>query len=554
MSLNMSDSEYVLNNDWGTDIERKNKTKEKRKKYLCYAILILSIVSILIAILLFILLPYRGGKIITKYETTKENEEVQLINTNDDITFRFFIGDIDYKGNKTYCFERAGIHTVIFEFKSKMKSLDGLFRGITNLIEIDFSELITEEITSMSSTFAFCSKLNKVNINNTMSNLENLSYMFFSCESLNNVNLIFDTSKVTRMDFTFYDCPQLVNLDISNFNLENITTARNMFAFSSKLKEIKFKENTITNNLEEITEIFSHCESLEKINTKIFKIDKVKNLNYVFEDCYSLTELDLSNFQTRNIEEAIGTFKNCRSLKSIDISNFNLSNLKKAYRIFYNCINLINLNISSLSTNELYNINEAFYNCQSLKSLDLSSFNFAKIITMSKAFYNCVNLENLILPDNMNNLIKTDNTFENCYNLNSINLNFLQKTSYWITSEGMFKNCSKLKGITIPSVIANTLDSTKEMFSDCINLESIDLKELQANKITSLSKMFFNCKQLGNLNIYNFNTKNAVQENFADIFEGSKEIIKITYNSDITHELIEKEIKKKLNITSETIL
>ena len=25
----MSDSEYVLNNDWGTDIERKNKTKEK---------------------------------------------------------------------------------------------------------------------------------------------------------------------------------------------------------------------------------------------------------------------------------------------------------------------------------------------------------------------------------------------------------------------------------------------------------------------------------------------------------------------------------------------
>ena len=92
------------------------------------------------------------------------------------------------------------------------------------------------------------------------------------------------------------------------------------------------------------------------------------------------------------------------------------------------------------------------------------------------------------------------------------------------------------------------------MFSECINLESIDLKELHANKITSLSKMFFNCKQLGNLNIYNFNTKNAVQENFADIFEGSKEIIKITYNSDITHELIEKEIKKKLNITSETIL
>ena len=42
----------------------------------------------------------------------------------------------------------------------------------------------------------------------------------------------------------------------------------------------------------------------------------------------------------------------------------------------------------------------------------------------SKMFYNCVNLENMSLPENMNNLIKTDYMFENCYKLKSINLNF----------------------------------------------------------------------------------------------------------------------------------
>ena len=139
-----------IGQEWSSFLNENKKAKKKRIKIFTLVISILVILAILITIPLIIFLPYRGGKIIAKYETTKENEEVQLININDDITFRFFIGDIDYKGNKTYCFERAGIHTVIFEFKSKMKALDGLFRGITNLIEIDFSELITEEITSMS--------------------------------------------------------------------------------------------------------------------------------------------------------------------------------------------------------------------------------------------------------------------------------------------------------------------------------------------------------------------------------------------------------------------
>ena len=334
---NDSDMEEIL---YPQDIENfviKDK-KYRSKKLKCGIIITVAILVFLaiIAVVLFFLLRYIGGKIICKYETTKDNEEVQLININDDITFSLIIDDIDFSGKKSHNFDKAGIHKVIIEFKPKLKSLDGLFKGITNLIEIDFSELITEEIKSMTSTFAYCTKLTKVNINKAIPNIDNLSYMFFGCESLKNINLNFDTSKVTRMDFTFYDCSQLEILDLSNFNLENIKTARNMFAFSSKLIEIKFKENTITNNLEEITEIFSHCESLEKINTTVFKVDKVKNLNYVFEDCYSLKEIDLSNFKIQNLEEAIGTFKNCRSLKSIDISNFDTSNLTKASRIFYN--------------------------------------------------------------------------------------------------------------------------------------------------------------------------------------------------------------------------
>ena len=66
-----------------------------------------------------------------------------------------------------------------------------------------------------------------------------------------------------------------------------------MFQGFKNLTNLKFNDNASTLNLEIIDNMFDGCESLLSINTKIFKINKVKNLNYVFRNCHSLTELDL---------------------------------------------------------------------------------------------------------------------------------------------------------------------------------------------------------------------------------------------------------------------
>ena len=503
---------------------------------------ILLVLGIAVFLIIYFLL-YRGGKIICLYETTKDKEDVQLININDDITFSLKIDENEYDGIKKYTFEKAGLHRVIFHFKQKLDSLDDLFKGLSHLIEVDFSELVTEEIKSMSSTFAYCNNLKKVNFNKETPNLEDMSYMFFSCESLNNINLKLDTSKVKRIDFMFYNCHELVYLDLSSFNLENLSKAPNMFAFCTKLKEIKFKDSTRTSNLEEMTEIFSHCESLEHINTKIFKTKKIKNLNYIFENCFSLKELDLSHLETENIVEAIGTFKNCRSLESLNISNLDTSKLKKISHIFYGCSNLTSINLPSINTNELLYASNAFYNCQSLTSLDLSSFNFGKLISAKNMFHNCINIKTLILPNRMTSLIRTNNMFENCNQLQSLNLGFLENANNWHHAEAMFKNCQSLTDLEFPSVKASYFENTEEMFLECRNLARINLGGLTADNIIKMNGMFYNCINLNYLNIYNFNTKNAGYSSSILYGVGGGKKIDINFNPNITNEGFKEELQ-----------
>ena len=84
-----------------------------------------------------------------------------------------------------------------------------------------------------------------------------------------------------------------------------------MFDRCSKLGEIIFNNNTVTNNLKEMSYMFRECNKLQYINTKIFKVDKLTNLNDVFENCNSLKEIDLSHFKTENIKELSATFSGC---------------------------------------------------------------------------------------------------------------------------------------------------------------------------------------------------------------------------------------------------
>ena len=138
----------------------------------------------------------------------------------------------------------------------------------------------------------------------------------------------------------------------------------------------------------------------------------------------------------------------------------------------------------------------------------------------------------------MTSLRKTVGMFENCYNLKSINLEFLKNANHLINTNEMFKNCVNLTEIEFPEIETHELLFANEMFSGCISLTSINLEKLKIDNLKYITKMFYNCINLEYLNIYHLNTTKIV--NADNIFGGipTSRAIKLKIDKNITGNIL----------------
>ncbi len=73
--------------------------------------------------------------------------------------------------------------------------------------------------------------------------------------------------------------------------------------------------------------MFYTCTSLESINLSSFNTNNVKNMSYMFSCCNSLKSINLSSFKINNNTKIECMFINCKSLQLLDLSLFNESNI-----------------------------------------------------------------------------------------------------------------------------------------------------------------------------------------------------------------------------------
>ena len=57
--------------------------------------------------------------------------------------------------------------------------------------------------------------------------------------------------------------------------------------------------------------MFDYCSSLKELNISNFITNNVNNMNNMFANCSSLKELNISNFNTNNVTDMNGMFSNC---------------------------------------------------------------------------------------------------------------------------------------------------------------------------------------------------------------------------------------------------
>ena len=98
--------------------------------------------------------------------------------------------------------------------------------------------------------------------------------------------------------------------------------------------EIKyiFKKNMVKTDY-----MFYGCNLLTNINLSNFNIQNITNMSFMFSQCEYLTKLDLSNFKTENVINMSYMFYKCKSLKSINLSNINTQNVKDMSSMFKDC-------------------------------------------------------------------------------------------------------------------------------------------------------------------------------------------------------------------------
>ena len=183
-------------------------------------------------------------------------------------------------------------------------------------------------------------------------------------------------------------------------------------------------------------------EGIEYLNT-----ENVTNMSWMFSDCSALTTLDVSNFDTKNVTDMIGMFSGCRTLTTLDVSNFNTQNVTNISGMFYGCSTLTTLDIANFDTQNVTDMNYMFWGCAALTTLDVSHFDTQNVTNMSNMFSDCSALTTLDLS-NFDTKNVTDMSWMFSFDTALITIYASNKfvTTACEKGQNMFKDCTNLVG------------------------------------------------------------------------------------------------------------
>lgn len=121
-----------------------------------------------------------------------------------------------------------------------------------------------------------------------------------------------DTSNVTNMSWMFYSCHYGAINGIENWNVSKVTNMRYTFGYNY----------------------------MPSLDLSKWDMSNVTNASEMFNYCISLKELDTSNWTLVNLRNAQGMFRNCNSIKVINAANWDTRNLTNTSSMFFRCFNL----------------------------------------------------------------------------------------------------------------------------------------------------------------------------------------------------------------------
>ena len=273
---------------------------------------------------------------------------------------------------------------------------------------------------------------------------------------MNSINFIVGKIEITKEDIgkeiqlinnkNEYDYG--INNDIENILIiingiikKNIST----FKFDAVgLKKIYYISEDLTN----MSYMFSDCSKLKEINLASFDTDKVTNMGFLFWGCFGLEQINLTSFDTSNVTNMSGMFGRCLGLKEINLpDSFDTSQVTNMSYMFSKCSGLKKINFpEKFITSRVTNMQEMFFQCSELKEIFLrESFITSEVTNMSYMFSGCSKLKNIYIarPFNTEKVDNMSCMFWGCSELNELNLESFETTPKVTNITCVFKGVPK---------------------------------------------------------------------------------------------------------------
>lgn len=381
------------------------------------------------------------------------------------------------------------------EFRDKIRPVSTArwFNGFENATSINLKNLDTSRDTNMNKMFSYCKGLTKLDVSGLdTSQVTDMDSMFVVCINLTNIPVSnFNTSKVKDMHSMFDSCFKLQSLDLSMFDTSNVTDFGYMFSGDKVMSTLHLTDNFVTEKAKDISGIFNDCEKLSNINVSNWNVSNVTSTEKAFANNFLLKSLDLSNWDMSNCENSQMMFYSDTALTSIgNTSNWNVSKITTTHSMFEGCSKLQSLNTSKWVFSNLTNADSMFSNCQVLTKLDTSNWGMGKVIYFGFLFNNCYALTSLDVSkwdtSNANNI---NAMFNECVNLTNIDVSNW-KTSNVTQAVNTFLDCKKLTQVAVQNWDMSNVSQLSGMFAYCSGITSLDISKWNAPKLIEINNTF----------------------------------------------------------------
>ena len=271
-----------------------------------------------------------------------------------------------------------------------------MFNGCSALTSLDLTNFNTAKVTHMNNMFEGCSALTTIYASDKF-DTDNVSYgsdMFTGCKSLKD----YSDSKTDHTNaYCGTDGYFTPVFDYAELNKGTRTlTFRRGLSKSAGAYDLNVGNNT--------PEWSTQKDDINKVVFDAsFANARPTSCCLWFADCFYLTEIEgIENLNTQNVTDMSEMFTCCYALTSLDVSNFNTEKVTNMTDMFLGCSALTSLDLSNFNTANVMGMSSMFSGCSTLQTIFASDKFFTdQVFGGSDMFLDCTNLKGFIdyIPD-----------------------------------------------------------------------------------------------------------------------------------------------------------